>query len=686
MIPSFGGFMQDFSDKSTGYGKLERIAKFLGGTIAIGVLGILGIKAKRQIDSRKKLKEFLEGWQEAPYYNPRIVLLYSQNNDAGIGLKEAVLSKGYGMICVTRKSDAIEAINEVGSIRAVLSQYDGTENLRQNEVRKGEFYLPMIKAQKRASNPGKLLGNLEKIIDEEDEKAHKLLREIAGYYETESGRSGFHKAPEKIESAMQQIIRLGYITRKQSFEAHRTGIISMLQSGTPINRTTHYGDWEGLCLKIESSSDIDEIMADSAHFDVSGNWVNVSKPFFYGNLDDESVIVARSYFIGPILAQVFPMLKSAPAENRQFANEAIRRTLNAVFEVSAEYNQYKRKALPMNDDARMDAVLDYYKSSLGAGYDRLSQFFSKDMFRKEEVLELLEDRALKNREWYVRIMDIFLPNVKLLLGIEEPALEELIGFYSKNGSSASKNDVIGEKEIKEKLGFYDQGYRDWHIVDNFVRSGFSAYGLNAEEGLWIDLAKIFFRKEYSAIEKDYLARNGLSGRITRILAKLERVEMPSSVISSRSLIANFFIISAYKLFKLVDNSISGGLRNEKSFAAGELMPEDYNSYRQNYLGNALTYAENLSLVALTGAEYFDTYKRAPSSFWEALTGVEQVFGRVVKERSHYERKEYSNALSKNLALYAAIGRELASSADKFKAHLYRERDSSGFIVEFKSSK
>ncbi len=678
--------MRNFSDKPGGYGKLGRIAKLLGGTIAIGVLGILGIKAKQQIESRKDLGDFLEEWQEAPDYNPRVVLLYSQNNDTAIDLKDILLGEGYGVLWVTRKSDAIEAISEVGSIRAVVSQYDGAENLRQNEVNKGEFYLPRIKAPRKVSAPGKFLRNLEKIIDEEDEKAHKLLREVAGYYETELGRNGFHKAPEKIESAMQQLIKLGYVTRRQSFEAHRTGIISMLQSGTPIKRTSHYGSWEGLCLKIESSSDINEIRADSAHFGGSGNWVNIAKPFFYGNLDDESVIVARSYFIGPTLAQVFPMLKSVPAESRQFANEAIRRTLNAVFEVSAEYNQYKRKALPMKDDARMDAVLDYYKSSIGAGYERISQFLSQDKFRKEEVLELLGNRELRNRGWYERIMDIFLPNVKLLLGIEEPTLEELIGFYSRNGSFASKNDVISEKEIKEKFGFYDQGYMDWHIVDNFVRAGFSAYGLKAEERQWIELAKIFFRKEYSAIEKEYLERSGLSGRITRILAELERVEMPSSVISSRSLIANFFIISAYKLFKLVDNSISGGLRNEKSFAAGELMPEDYNSYRQNYLGNALTYAENLSLVALTGAEYFDTYRRTPSSFWEALRGVEQVFGRVVNERGHYERKNYSSPLSKSLALYAAIGSELASSSDKFKEYLNRERNSSGFIVEFQSSK
>ncbi len=667
----------------TGKSKKGFWGSVASGAIAAGILGFLGIRAVKSRSERKRLESLVEEWEETDEYNsPRVVLLYYEKGEEGKRARELLWERGYGVIWVNQKDDAQSALKSLDSISAVVHEAR-LPNLAPNNLKVTDnIYLPVMKISGNAARDAKAYEKLKDEIDERCLKAQGLLSRIVGYYDTEIAQRGFHRAPKDIESALTGLVAAKrFIMLRETYEAHRGGVIASLKTGAPINRRIHYATSEGVCFKIESRSDLEEIARD---YELFGNREEgvLAKPCFYAVLDEQTAIVARSKFIGPTFAQVFSKLLLW--EDAEFVHEAIRKTLSAAFEIAAEYHKYKRSEEEAITDEVMTRVMSHYKANIGPTYVRLRPLIENCGISEQEVVGLLDNEVLLRKEWYLKVLDLFPPNFKLILSKEEPTLDELIGFYSRDKGKGGKRNVIDEAEIKDSIGFYDQGYAPWHLVDNFVRAGISAYGLPAKSGAWIDYAQDLFMKDLLAMEgvrgiSMYDTKDTVVSEIFSYLRKVASTVRVQGEVTPDHLAVNFFVIAAYKLFRLVDNAISAAIRNEQSFAEGEMYPAQYNAYRRQYAANVRAHGENLFYVALTGAHYFET-DNGRDTFVKVFAGMRRSF--ITAGRTPDDIPAFSNPLAKGLMAYAVIGREIMNNAGKVHGMFDDARARCRYVAEF----
>ncbi len=614
----------------------SRVRALAGSTAAAALLGFLGIKATREIGAWRDRVRILEEWQEPAGYNPKVILLYRANQ-----LREHLQEKGYGVIEVNDSSQIAHVAGSTDSICAIVSGHELEKK-----------YLPPFLPYIRAGP--KVISRLESAVEQESNRAKLLLYSIAGYHEA-TAQAGFHEAGQRMRETIAKLFEMRrFIMRKDSYDAHRGGVISSLKTGTPINPGTDYGSLEGLCIKLESV-DAAEIKSDHELFGEMG--AVLAGPRFYVEFEG-AIAVVRDYFIGPTLAEGLSLI----AENGN-QSEIVRRTLNAVFDIAARYHHHKRRSSPLPSSG---AVLQYYRESLGKAFETLAPLAGFPV-EKSSLEGLLDEPFLADPKWYTRILDISLPNIKLRIGIEQPGIETLRKFYLDGG-------IREEREIRAALGFYDQGFRDRHIVDAFARAGFSAYISDYGTDAWIGYAKSFFMREYSAGSRipvsDFL-------NFRQHMAQLISALLPNGVATPNELAENFFAMSVLKLFRLAEDALNGAKRNELLFAKGEIMQEDYRSHRERYLQNFLTHSRGLGIVALTGAEYFEHYSHAIT-----FSNIFSNMKRALRAARNEENYSFRNPLSGKLMAYYRMGSSLQCSMEKVGEMLGRV--DFPYHVEFKA--
>ncbi|MBI2574721.1 hypothetical protein HYV82_02440 [Candidatus Woesearchaeota archaeon] len=687
-----------------GAGKFVSLHRFLIG--AAGVASAVGgLMAHKKFEEARRSRRFLDKWHEAEDYNPRVVLLYYGEGHAGQAIKDALLDKGYGVLWVKNYNAAQDAIRKVGGISAIVAEPDADKPWLDEEKKWVSGYMkPVLKAPGK-SGPGisggyrmkRLVSRLEEVMQQEDDKAYRLLRVVLGYAETAMGKESSEPVPPEVAAAVKELVqRRRFIMRADRLDALRGGVKATLMSGAPINPESHYIDPEtgevekGLCMKLEQAGNLEEIISDAGHFnsESSGQAARMARPLFHVGMGDGTAVVVREYFIGPTFANVVSMLASL-ASNRDNSfslenpREAIRRTMNALFNISARYHEYKRKAIPCSSpDERASDVMKYYRARLSSAYERMEPLIMETGISKERVMALLDEPALKRREWYGRVMDIALPNFKLRLGIEEPGIEELVDFYVRD------ERLVRGRELEGATGVYDQGYMDRHYMEPLIAACFSAYGLPVADGNWIGHAKAYIEREYLTRTGFGVPQSGMNRALKIALGSLRSVLAETGVIFPKDLAANFFIISAYRLFTLVDNRLSAAGENERLFAGGDVGTEEYALRRNTYLDNMRAYSESLHLVALTGALYFEKAERS-HTFRQAWSSIGNAFNEAkaatdAEVDAAHETRLFTKPLALLLAGYAAIGGELSGHQERIKAVLEEARAGCAYAVEFRN--
>ncbi len=594
-----------------------RTRKFLFFGAAAATSIAFGYGIRRRIESGR-IREFMDEWREeiSPKRN---VLVYCMSEIRRSQIARKLLGEGYGVLLAESSAQADQAVMEANGLAAAVTD-DRSWNPSANFIPRVNF-----------SNAK----NIELIIAASENAAYEPLREVAGYLETAGGRE-FHEAPLPVERALSELIKNTLIVQKSNYDARSGGVIYFLPSGKPLRKKEHYvGD--AFCIKVEAQSGrslddlICEIKDDSNYFGSSS-----AKPFFYAGISGNAVIVWQ-YFIGPTLADAVAVLKSDLP--KEIADEAVRKTLGAVFSITAEYHKHKKTGTP-----RSGAILNYYRKNLAGAYEEVGDLasligLSTGLFSKSS--SVLYAPELNGEVWYGRIIDTLLPNMKISMGIERPSPDKIVAEFVRNG------EVLGESEIRKKIRIYDLPYKDRHFVDEFVRAAFYADLGEIDRKNAVAYAKAYLRKEYSV---------QLPFGIPLTEQLIDRLIGINPEIRPDDFAVNFFVISSYKLFRFIADCMNCAKGNEHAYATGQISRDEYETYRESYLSNATTYGKSLELISMAGAVYFSG--GISGSLWKRMDNALEKAASLDAEYA-----SFSGSLSQNLAYFSLIGRRIAVGRD-----------------------
>ncbi|MBI3033571.1 hypothetical protein HYY72_00230 [Candidatus Woesearchaeota archaeon] len=722
---------------------LPDFRKFKPLLILTGVVGgvVGGAVAAREVHSYIQQQRFYREYQRAGAYYPNILLVYHPDADVVRIIREHFLEAGgrdekragkdvYGIVVARDISDARRILDDAKKpdgvrISAIISGHgrrdeqgikdyelrtaDGS-TIPRRTVRSLEDLVGRDSPGEAKARLDRLEGNLQQSIRRRNEPAYQLLREIGGYFDTRRAQS-FRTPPENIEDALRELMSRGNgILRYLGEDSHNGGGFFTSHTGEPIIDDEYY-EHSGLFFKIDTLANTNSHVQDYAGFNspASGQVARFARPLtavpykkegkgMEAGHPESLEIFVTEYFMGPSFAAAYEKMigrlreleagtGSLRAEMERYDAEIMLiRTIimnmqSARFSVAAKYHQAHRADSP--DASGVDAILQDYAVKAPIAYGVLKPLLKgtgHDEAAFGRFIGCLGRPELRNATYYGLIMDLSLQNAKLMMGINNPGLDEIISFLTTQGR------VLTPEEIEPLIGVYDTGYKKKHYVDTLTRGAYSSYVEGLENPDAIRYAVKFAEKElYARIA----ANQGIIANAISALNYFGRFRQERANISIWELAVNFHVITAYRLMRMAEDSVKGALRNELLFAAGKLKPDEHAYYRKLYEGNVRVNSHSWYLSAMSGALFFEANRPESNTFrslkrmWsETGNALERAKKLDVQAPAEDVMSWFSFDLAKDLAGYAMLARDIEANPSRLSILLEDTRERCPIKVDF----